>query len=182
MSSFASKSVFSALFAFFLTAPLHAEMSLTSADIAPDTTIGDAFVFNGFGCTGPNTSPALAWEGAPEGTNSYIVNVYDPDAPTGSGFWHWAVFDLPASVTELPQGAASALPEGAMQARNDYSANDWGGPCPPEGDTPHRYVFTVYAMPQEKLGIDETASGAVVGFFAHTSSLDSASFTATYGR
>jgi len=165
-------------------APASAEMTLTSPDIAPDTTIGADHVFGGFGCTGPNLSPALEWSGAPEGTNSYILTVYDPDAPTGSGFWHWSLFNIPATTTNLPGGIGQTadLPAGAIAARNDYSQNGWGGPCPPEGDAPHRYIFTIYAMPQEALPIDETASGAVVGFFAHVTGLDSASFTATYGR
>ncbi|SOC03314.1 YbhB/YbcL family Raf kinase inhibitor-like protein [Rhodobacter maris] len=164
--------------------PAAAEMVLTSPDISEGKTIGEDFIFDGFGCTGPNLSPALSWSGAPEGTNSFILTVYDPDAPTGSGFWHWSLFDLPASTTALPRGigTAAALPAGAMAARNDYSQNAWGGPCPPQGDKPHRYIFTVYAMPQEKLGIDETASGAVVGFFAHAAALDHASLTAIYGR
>jgi len=165
-------------------APVAAEMTLSSPDVAPDATIGDEFVFDGFGCSGPNLSPALEWSGAPDGTNSYILTVYDPDAPTGSGFWHWSLFNIPAGTTEIPRGAGKEadLPEGAVQARNDYSQNAYGGPCPPQGDEPHRYIFTIYAMPQETLPIDETASGAVVGFFANTSSLDSADFMAVYGR
>ncbi|PTW48278.1 YbhB/YbcL family Raf kinase inhibitor-like protein [Rhodovulum kholense] len=164
--------------------PLAAEMTLGSPDLTPGEAIGPEFVFDGFGCSGPNLSPALNWSGAPEGTGSFILTVYDPDAPTGSGFWHWSLFNLPADIVALPRGAGKAadLPVGAVQARNDYSQNAYSGPCPPEGDAPHRYVFTIYAMPQDALPIDETASGAVVGFFAHTGALDSASLTATYGR
>ncbi len=159
-------------------------MNLTSPDIAEGEFMDIEQVFSGFGCEGGNLSPSLTWSGAPQGTNSFVVTAYDPDAPTGSGFWHWSVFNIPASVSALPEGAgtvAAPLPEGAVQARNDFSQNAFGGACPPEGRT-HRYVFTIYAMPQDTLPIDETASGALVGFFANTSSLASASITAEFGR
>ncbi|WP_254813772.1 YbhB/YbcL family Raf kinase inhibitor-like protein [Rhodovulum sp. ES.010] len=173
-----------ALFLALSSLPAAAEMTLTSPDLSAEAPVPAAHVFDGFGCAGPNLSPALEWSGAPEGTNSDILTVYAPDAPTGSGFWPWSLFNLPAGTTALPQGVGTAadLPEGAGRARNDYSQNACGGTRPPEGDDPHRYVFTIWAMPQESLPVDETASGAGVGFFAHTGALDSASLTATYGR
>ncbi|MEM9797217.1 MAG: YbhB/YbcL family Raf kinase inhibitor-like protein [Pseudomonadota bacterium] len=160
-------------------------MMLSSPDIAEGQTMDRDQVFAGFGCDGANLAPALSWSGAPDGTQSFVITAYDPDAPTGSGWWHWSVFNIPATVTALPEGAgtdALPLPEGAIAARNDFSQNAFGGACPPEGAAPHRYVFTVYAMPQDALPLDQSASGALVGFFANTTSLARATITARYGR
>jgi Raf kinase inhibitor-like YbhB/YbcL family protein len=159
---------------------------LTSADLTPGTPVGERHVFNGFGCSGQNVSPALAWRGAPEGTRSYAVTVYDPDAPTGSGWWHWVVYNIPASATALPSGAGAGatagLPAGAAQGTTDFGTAGYGGPCPPAGDAPHRYVFTVHALKVARLDLPANATAAFVGFNLNANRLASASFTARYGR
>jgi Raf kinase inhibitor-like YbhB/YbcL family protein len=156
---------------------------LTSADVKNGVFV-PAQIFNSFGCTGGNVSPQLSWRNAPQGTKSFVLTVYDPDAPTGSGFWHWVVINLPASVTSLPTGVSRSgkLPAGAIETRTDFGAPGYGGPCPPAGDKPHRYIFTVHAIKVDKLDLDAQASGAMVGFMVHSNSIGLATFTARYGR
>ena len=160
--------------------------TLTSPSIPSGATLTEEQVFDGFGCTGKNQSPALQWTPGPKGTKSYAVTVYDPDAPTGSGWWHWVVYNIPANATELAYGAGDAtgklLPSGALQGRTDYGTHAFGGACPPKGDKPHRYIFTVYALNIETIDVPAEASAALIGFMIHANTLDKASFTATYGR
>jgi Raf kinase inhibitor-like YbhB/YbcL family protein len=161
-------------------------LTLTSPDIKPGARIADEQVFSGFGCTGKNVSPALNWSGAPKGTKSFVLSVYDPDAPTGSGFWHWVVFNIPADVTSLPKGAgdpkSDAAPKGAVQSRTDFGTPGYGGPCPPKGDKPHHYHFTIFALDTDKLDTDENSSPAFVGFNVHFHTLAKATLTGRWGR
>lgn len=169
-----------------LVTPAFADESftLTSTDIAEGQTLDNKFVLNGFGCDGANISPALAWSNAPEGTKSFVVTAYDPDAPTGSGWWHWVAFDIPAYVNSLAQGAGSEggdMPAGAVQSRTDFGSTGFGGACPPPGEV-HRYEFKVHALGVESLGLDEAASAALVGFLTGANSLGSAGISAIYTR
>ena len=162
-----------------------AGMKLTSRDLAT-AEFRPPFLYLGLGCTGGNFSPSLAWSDAPAATRSFAVTLYDPDAPTGSGWWHWVVYDIPAGVRGLATGAGAPsgllLPRGAHQARNDYGAPGYGGPCPPAGDKPHRYVFTVYALDVPSLGVTANASAALIGLNLHAHAIAAASLVIYHGR
>jgi len=140
----------------------------------------------GFGCAGGNQSPHLNWSDAPAGTKSFAVTCYDPDAPTGSGFWHWLVVNIPPSVTELALDAGNPksgnLPKGALQTRTDYGVPGYGGPCPPQGDHPHRYLFTVFAVGIDKLDVKADTSAAIVGFNLHFNTLAKAAIMGLFKR
>ncbi|MCP2027545.1 Raf kinase inhibitor-like YbhB/YbcL family protein [Flavobacterium sp. HSC-32F16] len=156
--------------------------TLTSKDLGGETTKNQEF--NGFGCSGENQSPQLSWKNAPEGTKSFAVTMYDPDAPTGSGFWHWVVFDIPVNVNELVSNAGTKnfVPKGAIQSVTDYGIKGFGGPCPPVGHGYHQYIITVYALKTDKLGTDENTNPAVVGFNLWNQTLAKASIVAYYKR
>jgi Raf kinase inhibitor-like YbhB/YbcL family protein len=170
-----------------IAVPSHAMAFMVSSPVVKDKgTVDMEQVFNGFGCTGGNVSPELNWTGAPKDTKSFAVTVYDPDAPTGSGWWHWVIFNIPASVNKLPANAgkpdSGIAPKGSVQSRTDYGVPGYGGPCPPEGDKPHRYIFTVFALKVDQLPLKEDSSGALVGFYLNANALGKAKLTATYGR
>lgn len=154
---------------------------LMSSDVPAQSVIEPPYVYEA--CGGKNLSPELHWSGAPEGTKSFAITVYDPDAPTGSGWWHWLVYNIPAGTTQLLRGASSSenvLPPGTRQGINDYSQPGYGGPCPPSGSTPHHYVFTIYALKVERFELNANASGALIGFNLNANMLAKASFTALF--
>jgi len=158
--------------------------TLSSKDLGGEAT--KIQEFNGFGCSGDNQSPQLSWKNAPEGTKSFAITVYDPNAPTGSGFWHWVVFDIPGNVNELLQNAGNVKlnlsPNGAIQSKTDYGMNGFGGPCPPKGHGFHEYIFTVHALKIDKLGLNENTNPAIVGFNLWNNTLAKASIVAYYKR
>jgi hypothetical protein len=161
------------------------KFTLTSTDLTEGDTLANTQVFNEFGCKGGNVSPALAWSGAPAGTQSFALLMHDPDAPTGSGWWHWVVYNIPAATGSLPAGAGDAkkglLPKGAVQGRTDYGSVGYGGPCPPPGK-PHHYNFRLYALKVPKLEVPEGASAALIAFNVRAQALGEAQLTGMYGR
>lgn len=169
--------------ALFATLTFGGEFTLHSNDLAGQLTTKQ--VFSGFGCSGENISPELHWSDAPKGTKSFALTVYDPDAPTGSGWWHWVVFNIPASVNVLPSGfgnTAKKQPITATQSITDFGKVGFGGACPPVGDKPHRYMFTVHALNVDHLDLDEKASPALVGYMINAHSIGKATIVSYYGR
>ncbi|MDI1355692.1 MAG: YbhB/YbcL family Raf kinase inhibitor-like protein [bacterium] len=155
--------------------------TLKSTDIGGQAT--QQQFYNGMGCTGQNISPQLSWENIPDGTRYYAVTMYDKDAPTGSGFWHWLVFNIPLTITELKSGAGDVtkkmLPKDVIQSITDFGKPGYGGPCPPAGP-PHQYLFTVYAL-KAKIDLDKNASPAMVGFYLNSNMVSKASIV-MYGK
>ena len=162
------------------------DFQLSSRDIGPDKPLAQDFVFSGFGCTGGNQSPALRWSGAPQGTKSFAVALFDPDAMQGRGFWHWLMVNIPASTTSLSRDAGkndgSKLPSGAAQIKNGFRVVGYSGSCPPPTDEPHGYVMTVYALKVTALAVPADATSAMMLAAIEADSLGKASLSYHFGR
>lgn len=170
----------------FTTSTIFAQKTFTldSKDLGGQATKTEEF--GGFGCTGKNQSPQLSWTNAPEGTKSFAIIMYDPDAPTGSGWWHWVVFDIPSSTNELVTNAGNLTlnlaPKGAIQSVTNYGMAGYGGPCPPENHGLHQYIITVYALKTDKLGLDFNTNPATVGYYLWMNTIAKASIVTYYQR
>ncbi|MBU0730764.1 MAG: YbhB/YbcL family Raf kinase inhibitor-like protein [Proteobacteria bacterium] len=171
---------------FFVQNSFAGDFTLSSPQLIPDGRMSHDQVYSGFGCDGKNISPELNWKNAPANTKSFAVNVYDPDAPTGSGWWHWVVFNVPGDVNQLKEDAGNVAkglaPAGSIQSRTDYGQPGYGGACPPAGDKPHRYHFTVYALDVVSLPLNVDSSAALVGFYLNSHAIDKARLTVHYSR
>ncbi len=163
-----------------------AQFQLASSSFKKGSTLGMEQVFSGFGCTGKNVSPALSWKSAPKDAKSFALTCYDPDAPTGSGWWHWVVYNIPAGTDSLAANAGNPdlnlAPAGSVQNTTDFGAKGYGGPCPPIGDKPHRYIFTLHALKVDKLDIPQGATAALVGFYIYQNTIAKTTLTGLYGR
>jgi Raf kinase inhibitor-like YbhB/YbcL family protein len=181
------KTICTALTALFLSTTAQAgDFELTSSEIQNDQHMSKAFEFMGFGCKGDNRSPELSWKNAPEGTKSFALTVHDPDAPTGSGWWHWQVINIPVNVTSLKSDAGNKnnqlLPNGAMQIENDYGYAGFGGACPPEKHGTHHYHFNIHALSVANINLPENASGALTGYMINANTIEKATLTPLYER
>lgn len=165
-----------------LTVLMAESFTLKSSDLGGQFT--KVQEFNGFGCNGQNISPELSWSGAPKGTKSFAITIYDPDAPTGSGWWHWQVVNIPATATSIQTDASAkhALPKGSLEITNDYGTVGFGGACPPKGDKAHTYIVTVYALDVDALPVEVGTNAPIVGYQINAHTIEKASLVSYYGR
>jgi len=161
-------------------------LTLSSHDIQQGQLMSTAQAYNGFGCTGDDLSPHLIWSNAPQTTKSFAITAYDPDAPTGSGWWHWQLINIPVHIREVSTGAGSTVrvanPAGSIQMKNDYGSRGFGGACPPIGHGIHHYQFTVHALSVENIELPADASAALTGYMINAHSIESATIESLYQR
>jgi Raf kinase inhibitor-like YbhB/YbcL family protein len=171
-----------ALFAGNIPMDYKQNFTLTSNELGGQLTKKQEF--QGFGCNGDNASPQLSWHGEPKGTQSFAITMYDPDAPTGSGWWHWIVYDIPKSAHSVASNASKLklLPKGSLEGMTDYKTKGFGGACPPKGDKPHRYIITIYALDISHLQIPKEANPALIGYMLNAHTIAKSSLISYYGR
>ena len=176
-----NKAVLVLFFTIFANVAMAGGFSLISEDMSGQ--ISNNQVFNGFGCKGKNISPQLKWSNVPEGTKSFAITIYDKDAPTGSGWWHWVVFNIPKNVNSIKAGASlKNMPKGAIESLSDFNKSGFGGACPPKGDKAHQYITTIYALKVEKLNLDKNSNPALVGFVIGANTIAKSSTVSYYKR
>ncbi len=162
------------------------KFSISSLNFKNGGTLSNESVFNGFGCSGKNFSPEISWKNPPHGTKSFALSVYDLDAPTGSGWWHWMLINIPANYSKLPLNFGKQnkfeLKDKIVQVRNDFGIYGYGGPCPPKGNKPHRYIFTLHALKVKKIDLESTATAAFAGFLINQNTLEKSQIEGIYGR
>lgn len=172
-----------AITALVLAGTATAEMKLVLPDLPEGKKFPQTHVYDGFGCTGENRSPAVKFLNVPVEAKSLALTMYDPDAPTGSGWWHWVVFNIPAGTEGLPEGVTEeSLPGQAQMGETDYLTDGYGGPCPPAKDKPHKYVFELFALDVETLDVPKEASPAMIGFMLRQHAIERAKTVRRHGR
>lgn len=181
-----SLKIFSVLPLLISTSILASSFTLSSKDITHGEFMNKAQEFTGFGCNGNDISPHLKWNNAPKGTKSFAITAYDPDAPTGSGWWHWQAINISVDTTELAADAGnktvSNMPKNSVQIKNDFGSRGFGGACPPVGHGVHHYRFTVHALSVEKLELPADASGALAGYMINANTIEAATIESLYKR
>jgi Raf kinase inhibitor-like YbhB/YbcL family protein len=156
-----------------------AGMKFRSTDFKPGKKIGEAFAYDSFGCSGDNKVPSFTIKGVAKEAKSLAITMYDPDAPTGSGWWHWIAYDIEPTITQIDSGVMTS--QEVRYGRNDYGTSNYGGPCPPKGTT-HRYIFTLYALDVDKLDIPRKSSAALIGYNLNSRAIKKSEFSSTYTR
>lgn len=171
------KTFFSLLFSVITLNTFAQTFTIKSAELGGQATKKQ--MSNSMGCNGDNISPQLYWENVPKNAQSFAITIHDENAPTGSGWWHWLVFDIPSAISELKSNAGNIekklAPKNAIQSKTDFGISGYGGPCPPSGSGFHKYTITIYALKVEKLGLDANANAALVGFYLEQNAIEKAS-------